>query len=291
MSAPDSSVPRLLECGNAVKLASCSPLAMRVYLHLFWGEDSEKPGFGRCVPSLLADTLKSSKRAIVAALDELQSVDLIVWSADERIAYRPGFAERFKPATPANVNNWHDTAARLRDGVIAAQVREDIGPRLDLHSERNKERKSERSEGYLSIPSIPSIPSNLLSVADAPAPVKPSPTDAKVDELIEAYNAARQGRMPECKGTDIQRKAIAAALKRESPPVWIARVQRGCKSALLKGDRGSWRAELLWMLKPANAQKIDDGNYDDVDAGQGGLFQTSKADEAKAYYERGNDNA
>lgn len=161
-----------------MRVAECSHLAMRVYLHLFWGEDSEKPGFGRCAPSLLADTLDSSKRAVVAALDELQSKGLIVWSADERLAYRPGFAQRFKPAQPAMVNNWHDTAARLRDGVIASQVREEIGPRVELHYERSKQSNSKPNTEYLSIPSVSSvstIPSKDLP-ADAGAPVAPTPT-------------------------------------------------------------------------------------------------------------------
>ena len=253
-----------------MRLAECSHLAMRVYLHLFWGEDSEKPGFGRCAPSLLADTLDSSKRAVVTALDELQSKGLIVWSADERLAYRPGFAQRFKPAQPAMVNNWHDTAARLRDGVIASQVREEIGPRVELHYERSKKSNSKPNTEYLSIPSVSSvssvstIPSNDLP-ADAGAPVKPTPTrtDKRVDELIAAYNEARQGRMPQCAGTELQRKDIAAALKRDPVPIWIARIQRACKSSLLKGDKGDWRADLSWILKPRNAEKIDAGNYDD----------------------------
>lgn len=159
MSAPDPSVPRLLECGNAVKLASCSHLAMRVYLHLFWGEDSEKPGFGRCSRALLAETLGSSARAVEKALNELQSVDLIVWSDDERLAYRPGFALRFNPRDWSNHASWYDTAARLRDGVIASQVSKDIGPRGSATKAATDEATKAATAGLLSVSSIASVSS------------------------------------------------------------------------------------------------------------------------------------
>lgn len=198
MSAPSSDVPRLLECGTATTLAECSHLAMRVYLHLFWGEGSERPGFGRCRPGELADVLQSSRRAVVAALNELQDRALIVWSESEALAYRPGFANRFNPRDWRNHANWFNAAARLRDGFIASQVREDIGPRRQATSQATSDAASEATWQDLSVSSVSSVSSlsshiheKPVSVADAPAkamdslsipyakPIEPKPSKAK----------------------------------------------------------------------------------------------------------------
>lgn len=262
MNAPAENVPRLLECGVAVKLAERSHLAIRVYLHLFWGEDSEKPGFGRCAPALLADTLNSSKRAVVAALDELQSNGLIVWSAEERLAYRPGFAERFKPGQPANVNNWYDTAAKLRDGLVAAQVRKDIGPRVELNKERNKAQNTERSTEYLSIPSIPSIPSASIPESSAsppdgfvlePAGKKPRKQQPDPERLFDVWDAVSL-RLPQCRRTDKQQKAAIKALSSEPDlDLWARRFSAANASDF---HAIQWKgADFLWCV--GNPDKLD----------------------------------
>ena len=40
MHGPDDSVTRRLSCGDAATLLRCSPLAVRCYLCLFWGDNS-----------------------------------------------------------------------------------------------------------------------------------------------------------------------------------------------------------------------------------------------------------
>jgi hypothetical protein len=131
MLGPDDSVTRRLSCGDAAKLLKCSPLAVRCYLSLFWGEDSERAGLARCRPGAVADLLGSSKRATIAALDELQSIGLIRWSADEGLAIRDGFALANWPKDWPNARAWAHTIMRLRDGVIASELRDSLGDRIE----------------------------------------------------------------------------------------------------------------------------------------------------------------
>lgn len=225
MQSPTREVPRLLECGTAVDLCQRSPLAIRCYLTLFWGEDSERPGFGRCVPSLLADTLGSSKRAVVSALDELASAGLIVWSADERLAYRPGFANRFKPHDWRNRVNWWNAAARLRDGLIASQVREDIGGRPEVTSEVTSkvacQVTSEVASQDLSVSSVSSVnniskrkagrprkeASQLALTPEEPPAMKPWQRAAEVAVL---WNEIMRYQ-PQCKVDKTNLRVLAAA--------------------------------------------------------------------------------
>lgn len=266
MSAPADHVPRLLECGNAMKLATCSPLAMRVYLHLFWGEDSEKPGFGRCSIGLLQEKLSSSPRAVRAALDELASAGLIVWSETERLAYRPGFAATLRPSQPAVLVNWHDTAAKLPDGLIASQVRKDIGPRPDLNSKCKKESNS----GYSSIQSVSSVSSMDLP-ADAGLSAEPTqlelttpqPTQTapKPQDLLDLWNQRADKSMGKSRGSQSTMDKLKAALKRDPDlDLWSKRIDWLNQSRHHTGnnDRG-WTADLLWMVNPTNADKIDAG--------------------------------
>lgn len=127
--ALDDHIHRSMTVGESNRLRKASPLAVRVFLALFWGEDSERAGFGRCRPGSLADQEQSSRRAVVAALDELQSAGLIVWSQSEALAIRPGFANQFWPNDPSNQINWWRAIIALRDGFVAAQLRESVAHR------------------------------------------------------------------------------------------------------------------------------------------------------------------
>lgn len=238
-----------------------------VYVWLTCGPDSTMTSLCRASVAQLSEQLGWSAANVRAALQDLHDMGLIVWTPDKSLVYCHGLTRD----PPQN----HDHQAKIlreidRYVVCAASaeareiatgrsytvpkrvsntVPDTTGSRMQDAGDRNQESGSSQQD----------LP------ADAGAPVAPTPTrtDKRVDELIAAYNEARQGRMPQCAGTELQRKDIAAALKRDPVPIWIARIQRACKSSLLKGDKGDWRADLSWILKPRNAEKIDAGNYDD----------------------------
>tara|TARA_R110000868_G_scaffold305065_1_gene566192 strand:+ start:789 stop:1715 length:927 start_codon:yes stop_codon:yes gene_type:complete len=285
---PADEVPRLLECGNAMTLAlKASPLAMRVYLCLFWGDGSEKPGIGRCGPGELADVLQSSRRAIVAALDELKSLGLIEWSDTERLAYRPGFALRFNPDNYITHTNWLNTVERLRDGLIRAQVLKDIGPRRPLPSPRGAALPSPLPSPLpaplLSTPSASSasslephlvVPTPAAPVAPEPArapsltllpdPEPPDSWKAIVEAFTEGCPMLAQPRRSRAGGySDTIETAAKAAWKREPDAgYWRRFFQRVSQSPHLVGtnDRG-WRADLLWLLHPPNHEKVSLDRY------------------------------
>ena len=131
MPAPAPDVYRPLDCGDADRLATCSHLAMRVWLRLFWGPDSERAGIVICRPALLADDLGSSKRAVMAALDELVSKALIVHDPIAKIAGRPGFEVRHLPADLNNRLAWLRSIPGDRECLISQQVRAFIGCKIE----------------------------------------------------------------------------------------------------------------------------------------------------------------
>jgi hypothetical protein len=179
MRPPDETT-RLLECGVAMRLCDRSPLALRIFLMLFWGDGSERAGFGRCNPGELADVCRSSRRAVVAALDELQAAGLIKWSADERLAYRPGFANKFNPTTPNVRESWKISIERCRDGLIRTEVLEDFRSGAARGSARSSQRRSQPGSERKSVESVESVESEKTSSSIAPpgaAPASQPPTD------------------------------------------------------------------------------------------------------------------
>lgn len=241
-------------------LRDCSVQAERLYLRMAAGAHATRIGVILRPMDLTAEC-RLRPAEIRAALAELADVGLVKLSVSEAV-YLVGHCANCCRRDADVVASWRDEAVRVLCGVrsdLLPQVLEDIDsvgaiakPRVSKGVAKEREREREK-ETERDLP------------ADAGAPVAPTPTrtDKRVNELISAYNEARQGRMPQCAGTELQRKDIAAALKRDPVPIWIARIQRACKSSLLKGDKGDWRADLSWILKPRNAEKIDAGNYDD----------------------------
>lgn len=122
MPAPDDSVYRALTCGEWRKLRPCSHLAMRVFFELFYGDDSERAGVSIVRPSVLVDDLGSSKRAVVAAINELCSRGLIEYDADNAIAGRVGFIPANLPAQRNNAVGWLNSLPKRPDSFIVAQA-------------------------------------------------------------------------------------------------------------------------------------------------------------------------
>lgn len=124
---PADRFSRMMSGDEAIGLLDRSPLAVRVFLAMFWGGGSERCGVARAKPGELADDLKSSRRAIVAALVELADSGLIAYSEAEQLAYRPGFALHFRPTVRNNWVAWRNSALAIRDGLIRTQVLEELG--------------------------------------------------------------------------------------------------------------------------------------------------------------------
>lgn len=184
MLGPDDSVTRRLSCGDAAKLLKCSPLAVRCYLSLFWGEDSERAGLARCRPGAVADLLGSSKRATIAALDELQSIGLIRWSSDEGLAIRDGFALANWPKDWPNARAWASTIMRLRDGLIAAELRESLGSRLEAASQATSKAAYEATSQAASEAIVrQSVSPSVRQSNSTPLPLVAAPTGATAGKV------------------------------------------------------------------------------------------------------------
>jgi len=98
-------------------------------------------------------------------------------------------------------------------------------------------------------------------------------------ELLSLFNTicAKSG-LPTAKEVDGQRAVHMGSLWAKHPDVewWKSFFERVASSRFLTGDNDrAWRADLTWILKPANATKIIEGNYDG--RGGGGGKQRSDA--------------
>lgn len=100
--------------------------------------------------------------------------------------------------------------------------------------------------------------------ADKAPPRKP-PEPQPVMEAFEAYLAvaAEHGLSQPRTLTPAMRKSIGARLREHTPGGWQDMLDGLAASDFLRGknERG-WRANLDWIVKPANFSKIVSGNYD-----------------------------
>lgn len=103
--------------------------------------------------------------------------------------------------------------------------------------------------------------SECASAAPSRKPVEPQP----VIEAFEAYLAvaAEYGLSQPRTLTPAMRKSIGARLREHTPGGWQDMLDGLAASEFLRGknERG-WRANLDWIVKPANFSKIVSGNYD-----------------------------
>jgi len=146
MSAPADSVYRAMTCGEWRKLKPASQLALRVFLELFYGDDSERTGVMVVRPSVLCDELKSSKRAILAALAELVSIGVIEYDENAAIAGRVGFIPANLPKPRNNAKGWLDSLPKGRDSVIVAQAAAFIESKISQREPHGGPRSKSRSE-------------------------------------------------------------------------------------------------------------------------------------------------
>ena len=145
MPAPEPHVYRAIEVWEATALLRVSPLAIRVFLALFWGEDSERTCVVRCRTTVLAHDLESSKRAVGAALEELCAAKLLDFDSNAGVAGRPGFVERHLPPTRSNAVAWLRSLAGLPDCLIVTEARVFIEAEIERRSQRGTDRSTDRS--------------------------------------------------------------------------------------------------------------------------------------------------
>lgn len=186
---PADRFSRMLSGDEAFGLVDRSPLAVRVFLAMFWGGGSERCGVARAKPGELADDLKSSRRAIVAALAELADARLILYSESEQLAYRPGFALHFRPTVRNNWVAWRNSALAIRDGLIRTQVLEELGSEPEPSSRPSSRPSSEPSSTPKTLETLETletkiiIPAARVSATTATA----DRTDDYLDELFRNY--------------------------------------------------------------------------------------------------------
>ena len=180
---PADRYSRMLSGDEAFALVERSPLAIRVFLAMFWGGGSERCGVARAKPGEIADDLKSSRRAIVAALQELQAAELIIYSESEQLAYRPRFALHFRPTVRNNFVAWQNSALAIRDGLIRAQVLDDLMSGIEPSSTPSSLPSSGPSSTPKTLETLETLESLETSkTKDIAAASQPDPVSDRIDD-------------------------------------------------------------------------------------------------------------
>lgn len=84
-------------------------------------------------------------------------------------------------------------------------------------------------------------------------------------ELINYFNTETKGVFGKVKYpiNEQRRSSIRARIREHGNEAFRDMIARAAKSDFLKGENGrSWKAYFDWMIRPANYQKIIEGNYD-----------------------------
>lgn len=94
-------------------------------------------------------------------------------------------------------------------------------------------------------------------------PAGAGPPQPPVTALQELWNKTAHPSLPRWEEMPEARKKRAKRALRERPILsWLAVIQRINRSSFCLGSKG-WAASVDWMLKPGNAAKILEGDYDD----------------------------
>lgn len=211
---PADRFSRMLSGDEAFGLVERSPLAVRVFLAMFWGGGSERCGVARAKPGELADDLKSSRRAIVAALAELADARLILYSESEQLAYRPGFALHFRPTVRNNWVAWRNSALAIRDGVIRTQVLEELGSEPEPSSRPSSRPSSEPSSTPKTLETLETLETKIIIPAArvSATTANADRTDDELDELFRTYPATPEQSKAPREVSQIHRQLAAAAV-------------------------------------------------------------------------------
>lgn len=219
MAPVDDDVYRPLTCGDWRKLRHMSPLAIRVFFELFWGDDSERAGVVRYRPGAIADDLHSSKRAVVAAVAELVAAGLVEASESSLTAARLGFANRFAPKDRARLVAWQRSIPRGRDPLVGAEAAGIIAARVEQSSLQCKEQSSLQSSLQCKLPKGPIVQQTTdHSSSDPILGLTPqAPVEAK---------PKRKATVAQKPPTRDETRAIFVALG--CPPRELDRIANGC---------------------------------------------------------------
>lgn len=86
---------------------------------------------------------------------------------------------------------------------------------------------------------------------------------ARAEKIMDLYNETCKSLPQIAKLTETRIRSINARLKEYTEEEIAEAFRKVEASPFLRGDTGRWKASFDWIIKPANMQKILEGNYDD----------------------------
>lgn len=262
-------------------LEDCSPLAQRLWFWLSASKQSTATGLQRVRQHAAVGVLRTKPTAYTAALAELEDagrvaiqsrgdgwVDLYLtlWVRrqcavrDTQRAALRRLIDRFADgaAKLQAIEDWTvwDSACRQADGSLSPGRRQ---PEPQQEQEQEQEQKT-----ILSTP-LPTVTAPTGATAPSKERKEKAVQPDPAADLIALYHEACPS-LARSQGKPVTLKACAVAVRRESDlAAWKERFRRAELSDFLTGRSGNdrpFKADLLWILNPTNAEKIDAGRYD-----------------------------
>lgn len=274
MPAPDWYHP--IDYADITALRRVSLAARAVFLEAFGAELGSKTGLVEIRPNLIAAESEGvlTRLAVERALDELVAAGLVVWSHPERMAYHLGHLIRHGATNPKHAAGWRsqllampecsarDAAVSELDGIPYRKGIDRVS--IGYRHGNQQEQEQEQEQNGNSTP-LPTVAAPIGATAPSKAPKEKTTQPDPTANLIALYHEACPS-LARSQGKPVTLKACAAAIRRESDlAAWKERFRRAELSDFLTGRSGNdrpFKADLLWILNPTNAEKIDAGRYD-----------------------------
>lgn len=219
--------------------------------------------------------LEPMEKFVLVALADRADDKGVCWPSVKDLEIRTGLSRRTIQRAISSVEHKGHVSRKIAPGKKCGYV---IHPRQCDAPSRNDPRQCDAppaSEGHPTRATVTPHPRH----SDAQTIIEPS--DEPSDEPSEVANtAAETGPTPErvaeawnklapligkpkvLKLTGARRKQVQARLREYGELEWRTLFEKLSRSAFLRGETGWHNATFDWVMKPANFQKILEGNYD-----------------------------
>lgn len=272
-------VYRTIQVDTLDALRDVTVQAERAYLRLALGRFSTRTGIVKYNARDLASEARLRPSELEAALAELERSGHILRAENAPAVYLLGFCSAFAPRPVDNRRSWLVELGGCKYANLAAQAMKEIedaqatggpvGPRRGAGGypvAPLQEQEQEQEQNRINSTPLPTVATP--TGATAPSKERKEKTAQAPDpaaDLIALYHEACPS-LARSQGKPVTLKACAIAIRRESDlSAWKERFRRAELSDFLTGRSGNdrpFKADLLWILNPTNAEKIDAGRYD-----------------------------
>lgn len=239
------------------------------YLYLFTNPHTKLSGCYQISKSQMSMELGYSRETIDRLLNRFQLVHQVIL-----------FDEKTKEILLLNWYRYNWTASEKFRKALFDEI-------CDVKNESFKKYLVDRFDGIdtVSIPyaygsdtsvTVTDTVSDTVTVSD-----RKNSKKEKAENIVEMYHIQCPSLPKVMKLTESRIRAINARLKEYTEEDIETAFVKAENSPFLRGEKGDWKANFDWIMKPGNLPKILEGNYDDREQVKKDSFDSMLEDWAK----------